>query len=337
MIQVWNNSSFVQAQECWRMWYLAQIKRYGLKYEQSLPSFLPRFEGTLWHAVLAEHYSKDCHFGVGVSGVINSAYEESIEKAPFEEEANLLQERKQYFFDLYEAYEKHWREDFDRWDIKGVEEQLISTLRDTCPTCKQAFSPELVRGVETPRVHDCGTPIIYVVAQIDLRVEEDGVPLIVDHKTKKTSVSDWYLESFNESPQFTQYLFIARRVLGDLNLNVGVANVTAKLKNIDKKGKPFHRNSEIVRTQTDYQQWQQDRLAIAMAADIKTESSTPPGSLVMRNPSSCRRFGLCEYYGMCWPSRDDWDDPPYDLMDTYEVKSEIHIDNYAILLSEEVS
>jgi len=331
---IYNNSSLVDAGDCLRLYFNKHIRRLGLKFEEGLPGFSDRFEGVLWHAIMAEHYSHGEHFGIGVSAVIDDAYKASYEAATLEEEIAQLDEKRSYFSRLYDAYASYYIDDSDRWDILGIEEQFITPLGDFCRSCGAAFDDEIIRGLSTPATHSCGEAIRFLVGQLDLRIREDGIQKIVDHKSKRTSVSEWYLGQFVESTQFTQYLYGARRNFGG-DVSCGIANVVAKLKLIDKKGQPFHRNNEIIRGLEDFAVFVDERRSLVESLEARAKLQ-PSVSLWPRNASQCRRFGLCGFHGLCFPARLNILEIPYDLEDTYEQKEAIHIDNYAKLVEEEV-
>lgn len=333
---IFNNSGLVDAEMCWRKYYLNHVRRLGRTYEESSPTFTARFDGILWHAIMAEHYTKGTHFGLGIEGLIEDAFKEGLEKAEFDEERDEIFAKKTWFFDMYEAYAENYKEEDSKWEILGVEEQLLVPMDDHCPKCQASLQDYVPHEAPKKELCKCGAPIDYLVAQIDLRYLEDNVRRICDHKTKKTSVSEAYLMAFQESSQFTHYMYCARRAF-DEDYHTGTANVVAKLKYINKKGNPFHRNTEIIRGPLDFLEWKAERVHLRQEISRRSQKDPTDFRSWPRNSVSCRRWGLCDYYGFCWPTRGDWFNPPEDLADSFEEKEEMHIDNYKALLQGESS
>jgi hypothetical protein len=195
----------------------------------------------------------------------------------------------------------------------------------------------------------CGSPIHYVVGIADAVVVENDVLKLVDHKTKggkSPSVSDAFLASFNESRQFTGYMYIFSRVFGK-DVAMGIANCIAKLKTIDKRGNPFKRAVEIVRSKLDFEAYVSDTLSLITTiegelthldeSDLPFPDWTRKGGEApfRRNTDACRNYGLCEMYAICHPARKDWWMLPFDVAGDYEVSDTDYVRDYRKLADEE--
>jgi hypothetical protein len=289
--------------------------------------------------MMAAHYGLPAN-SPGAVEVCNDAFRKLAQAAEFDEEKQALDKRRDYFHRLYEAYARRYESDFDRWEILGVECRFITVLGDSCPTCDGSYSEGMIRGttllVNCPT---CDDHVDYLVGQADLVVRENGVVRVVDHKTTRKSVSEWKLSSYNEDPQFTHYLYGVSRTRGE-EVGHACANVVAKLVNVDERGNPFHRNDEIVRGQVDFDTFVVERRErIREIRDRQARwaqgAETSPGTWP-RTPSSCRQFGLCSMYGLCWPTRPDWWTVPEDLTESFEQKPLNYVDDYSMLIEEDI-
>lgn len=336
---VFNNSSFMDVDDCFRLYFLAHVQRLGPKYEGVNPYLNDRFEGVLWHAIMAQHYGsiyKDDETGhvYTVEEIIDQTYAAPLELTEYEEEAQAIRDRKVWWNEMYLAYRRQWDDKDSDWEILGVEESLLASADDACWNCLTVFPSEIRSGAEPKEFCECGVSIDYYAAQLDLRIREAGVEKIVDHKSKKRTPSEVYIDGFSESTQFTHYTYVASRHF-DRDIHSGIANITTKLKLVDKRGQPFKRNEEITRGPEDFKQWAAERAALR--ADIRHRKSEFTRSRAPhhwpRNTGACRKWNrTCDFYGFCWPSRPDWFRPPFDLEDSFEEKEVMHLDNYAKLL-----
>jgi len=124
---------------------------------------------------------------------------------------------------------------------------------------------------------------------------------------------------------------------------MGIANCIAKLKTIDKKGNPFKRALEIVRTAVDFDVYVADTLNLIRTIERELEQldndNLPfarDGQMPFRrNTDACRNYGLCEMYSICHPARKDWWTIPWDVADDYEVSHTDYVRDYRKLADEE--
>lgn len=335
----WNNSTFNHAEACLRLYYLSAIARLSYIRQEALPGFTDRDEGLLWHAVMAQHYGIGLMgftgHSLGPLGPVYDVFSERIGAATFDEDVQALKERLKWWERLYEAYAKRYVDEDVAWEVLAVEQRFVTVLGEQCPRCFSPYTDGMRKGIELVPVCACGAEIDYLVGQADLIIRENGVLKVIDHKTTRRSVGEWKLASYTEDSQFTHYLYGISRVTGEW-VGAGTANVAAKLKLVDERGNPFHRNSEIIRGPADFDAFVAERRdMIGMLRTRRRMDQTLPGTWP-RSPSACRRFGLCEFYGVCWPTRAAWAALPDDLVESYERKPLNYVDDYALLIEEDV-
>lgn len=336
----WNNSTFALFDACKRLYYLKDIEGIVPAHPEVLPGFTNREEGTLWHAVMAQHYGASLpgfpvHPG-GVLGPLDDAFKLAMARDRlFAEDITALQERHTWWKRLYDAYASRYRETDCDWEILAVEHRFISVLGDECYHCGEPYHEDMRRGTRLVKVCDyCGVEVDYIVGQSDLITREQGVLRVTDHKTTARSVGEWKLASYTEDPQFTHYSYGVSRTTGEY-IGTARANIVAKLKLVDERGNPFHRNNEIVRGQEDFDAFVHERRDMIRQIrqrthELKAETAWP------RSPGACRRFGLCDYYGVCWPTRSDWSTLPWDLEDSFTQRPPNYVDDYEQLIQEDV-
>lgn len=342
---IYNNSKLKLYESCPRLFYYGAVLNMRRK---SSWADLYRDEGSLYHEMLAAWLNpEDPHPPGVVRIIIDDYYKERIAGAELDIEAEEMEKRRKYMHDLWDAYLRRYPN--ETWVVQSVEQKGATCLGDKCYKCKASYPLEAIRGeVLYAECLVCTAAIHYIVGVADALVLENGVFKLVDHKTKggkSPSVSDAFLASFNESRQFTGYMYIFSRVLGR-EVAMGIANCIAKLKTIDKRGNPFKRALEIIRTRADYDAYVADTLNLiqTIEADLAmlgtgrgVDVNVPkPGTHPFRrNVDACRNYGLCEFYGICHPSRADWWTIPWDVVDDYEVTDTDYVRDYRKLADEE--
>lgn len=346
-MSIHNNSRLRLYEKCPRSYYYGSVRNL---FRQSEWGDRDRDEGTLFHAMLAEWYdSKDTN---KVQNVLQGWLNTELDKAELDVEQVFARERHEYMWNLFEAYVQRYDKD-DSWTVIEIERSGITVLGDECTKCKASYPKALIEGKVIKETcgatgdnlpWPCEAPIHYLVGQADLIVLENQLVKIVDHKTKggkAPSISESYLAGFDESPQFTQYMYIFGRNLGR-PVDMGIANAVAKLKTIAKRGNPFKRNEEIIKSERDYSVFVADRLALIQAIELEMtsldENNIPkPGTYSFRrNTDACRDFGLCPFFGICHPARDDWWNLPSTVAGDFACKESDYVSDYKKLIEEEV-
>ncbi len=339
-MSIYNNSKLKLYETCPRLFYFGAVVNLRKK---STYANLDRDEGTLWHEMLAIWLNPDDPHNDGpVRVAINRHYEKRIDEAELDIEVEAMKDRREYTRDLWDAYLRRYPN--ETWVVQSVEQKGATCLGDTCYVCDEPYKPDSIRGeILYPHCSECIAAIHYIVGVADALVLENGVFKLVDHKTKggkSPSVSDAFLAGFNESRQFTGYMYIFTRVLGR-PIAMGIANCIAKLKTIDKRGNPFKRALEIVRTAADYRAYVSDTLGLINIIEaeleeldennLPIEGATP----FRRNTDACRNYGLCEMYSICHPARDDWWAIPFDVADDFEISDTDYVRDYRKLADQE--
>lgn len=341
---MYNNSRLKDYEKCPRRYYYSAILKLR---KMSEWADIDRDEGLLLHDVLATYLDPanagEDRYTLSV-GVINIYYNALIAEAALDIEAEQYDERRDYLTALWDAYLERYKD--EEWNVQAVEVAGFTCLGDSCYTCYRPYHMDAVRGkVAIETCTGCHAPIFYIAGQADVLIIENGVWKTVDHKTKggkSPSISDAFLASFNESRQFTQYMYIFSRTTGE-EMAIGIANCIAKLKTIDKRGNPFKRNDEITRTKKDYDEYVKDTLELIFA--IEHDASRLDANNVplegdhypfRRNTDACRDFGLCPYYALCHPSRPDFWTIPFDAVHDYERAPDRYVDEFEQLVKEEV-
>lgn len=335
---IYNNSKLRLYETCPRLFYYGAVLNLRKK---STYANLDRDEGTLMHEMLATWLNPDDPMNdLEVRGLINGYYYKRVDEAELDVESEEMEERRQYMHDLWDAYLRRYPN--ETWVVQSVEQQGATCLGDMCYVCHTSYAESAIKGTVLHPNCSCGAAIHYIVGVADALILENGVFKLVDHKTKggkSPSVSDAFLASFNESRQFTGYMYIFTRVLGR-PVAMGIANCIAKLKTIDKRGNPFKRALEIVRTSLDFKAYVDDTLSLIRTIEDELvhldDNDIPTNDGVFRrNTDACRNFGLCEMYSICHPTRADWWAIPFDVADDYEVSDTDYVRDYRKLADEE--
>lgn len=337
---IYNNSRLRLFERCQRSYYYNVVMRLAKK---SSWREVDRDEGSMLHDVLATWLDpKDPHNRSRTSQVIDDYYDKLLEDADLDIEAEAHEQRREYMHELWAAYLRCYPN--ETWVVQDVEVSGFTALGDSCYICGVVYPGECIRGERVDVECDhCGARIHYVAGQADVLAIDQAVLKLVDHKTKggkSPSVSDSYLESFNESRQFTQYMYIFTRIYGR-PVSMGIANCIAKLKTIDKRGNPFKRNIEIVRTSTDFELYVADTRALIQDIEhnmaMLDENGVPlPGAHPFRrNPDACHDYGLCQFYALCWPTRRDWWTMPFDCQYDYTQAPVRYVEDFETLIQEE--
>ncbi len=339
---IYNNSKLKLYETCPRLFYLGGVLNLRRK---STYANLDRDEGTLWHEMLAIWLDpEDPHRDDLVRAIIDTYYVHRENNAELDVEAEAMVQRREYMHQLWEAYLRRYPN--ETWVVQAVEQKGITCLGDACYVCGWEYPEGIVRGATiSEKCGKCQAAIHYIVGVADALVLENGVFKLVDHKTKggkSPSISDAFLASFNESRQFTGYMYIFSRVLGR-PVAMGIANCIAKLKTIDKRGNPFKRALEIVRTVTDYEAYVADTLALVNTIEAELvgldENNIPLNTAgpapFRRNTDACRNYGLCEMYAICHPARRDWWAIPFDVADDFEISDTDYVRDYRKLADQE--
>lgn len=343
---IYNNSKLKLYETCPRLFYLSSVLNLRRK---STYANLDRDEGSLFHEMLALWMNPDNpHRNDLVRDAISTYYAGRVNAAELDIEAEAMSERAVYMNDLWDAYLRRYPN--ETWVVQAVEQKGATCLGDTCYVCKEPYFEESINGsVLWSNCARCSAAIHYIVGVADALVLENGVFKLVDHKTKggkSPSVSDAFLASFNESRQFTGYMYIFSRVLGR-SIAMGIANCIAKLKTIDKRGNPFKRALEIVRTAADYKAYVSDTLNLIntiegeLALLDENDIPIPKGDKgawlepFRRNTDACRNYGLCEMYAICHPARADWWAIPFDVADDFEISDTDYVRDYRKLADQE--
>ena len=353
-MSIYNNSKLKLYETCPRLFYLSSVLNLRRK---STYANLDRDEGSLFHEMLALWMNPDDpHRDDLVRDAINTYYEGRVRAAELDVEAEAMSERAVYMNDLWDAYLRRYPN--ETWVVQAVEQKGATCLGDECYVCGAPYPEEAINGTHlqstceaTTQGPVCGAAIHYIVGVADALVLENGVFKLVDHKTKggkSPSVSDAFLAGFNESRQFTGYMYIFSRVLGR-PVAMGVANCIAKLKTIDKRGNPFKRALEIVRTAADFKAYVDDTISLinviegeleqleinpnapSLGPVIPKDGTTP----FRRNTDACRNYGLCEMYAICHPARADWWAVPFDVADDFEISDTDYVRDYRKLADQE--
>ena len=344
---IYNNSKLKLYETCPRLFYLSSVL--NLRRKSSYAN-LDRDEGSLFHEMLALWMNPDDpHRNDLVRTCINVYYLGRQQVAELDIEAEAMAERQKYMHDLWDAYLRRYPN--ETWVVQAVEQKGATCLGDECYVCGEPYPERIVRGEDLIRTCLCDAAIHYIVGVADALVLENGVFKLVDHKTKggkSPSVSDAFLASFHESRQFTGYMYIFTRVLGR-PVAMGIANCIAKLKTIDKRGNPFKRALEIVRTAADYKAYVSDTISLINIIENELEQlEVNPNTLSLgpvipkegtapfrRNTDACRNYGLCEMYAICHPARADWWAVPFDVADDFEISDTDYVRDYRKLADQE--
>ncbi len=344
---VYNNSKLKLYETCPRLFYLGAVLNLRRK---STYANLDRDEGSLMHEMLAAWMDPDDpHCNVKVNGLIDDFYDKRQNAAELDVEADAAVDRNVYMHALWDAYLRRYPN--ETWVVQAVEQKGVTCLGDRCYKCGFVYPGSAIRGeqlIPSCVSGTCGAAIHYIVGVADALVLENGVFKLVDHKTKggkSPSISDAFLAGFNEARQLTGYMYIFSRVIGR-PVAMGIANCIAKLKTIDKKGNPFKRALEIVRTVTDYEAYVSDTLSLIQTIEGELELLDEDNIPLMetddkrhqpfrRNTDACRNYGLCEMYSICHPARRDWWTVPFDVADDYEISDTDYVRDYRKLADEE--
>lgn len=324
-----NNSSLRDYEKCPRKFYHSRIANlWSGHYNEN------REEGSIFHALLAAWYTdRDTEL---VKEVLDAEYAPLLADTAFQEQTEHFLERRDYLWRLFLAYAEHYKdEDFV---VVDTETSFITSLGDSCYGCQRLYPEEATRGFKLIGSCDCKEPIHYLVGRADMLILENGLLKLVDHKTKKSSAGESYMAQFEESSQFTQYMYGVSRCSGR-PVSLGIANVIVKLKLIAERGVPFHRNEEIVKTSVDFHIFEQDRLMLIDEIERDKAKLTPEGiptaPCFRRNTNACRDFGKCPYYALCNPARHNWWEIPEGV--EMERREKDYVDDYMNLIEEEVS
>lgn len=337
---IYNNSKLKLYETCPRLFYLGAVQNLHRK---STYADLDRDEGSLWHEMLAAWLSPDDpHNDRVVRILINEFYVSRQEEAELDVEEEAMKDRQEYMHDLWDAYLRRYPN--ETWVVQAVEQKGATCLGNACYVCGSDYPETAINGsILQLHCEGCGAAIHYIVGVADALVLENTVFKLVDHKTKggkSPSIGDAFLASFNESRQFTGYMYIFTRVLGR-TVAMGIANCIAKLKTIDKRGNPFKRALEIVRTAADYKAYVDDTLALIKTIELElselNENDTPIEGKTpfRRNTDACRNYGLCEMYAICHPARADWWAVPFDVADDFEISDTDYVRDYRKLADQE--
>lgn len=168
----------------------------------------------------------------------------------------------------------------------------------------------------------CGRELDYFIGIIDLIVEDQATLdwEIVDHKTKDKSTSANYLEAFDESAQLQLYRYGASQSYAR-TINTAWANILVKLKLIDKRGDPFHRSEPLTVIEDEQALFIRERKAdIDAIRAERAKFAAGDTTAWRRNPDRCRDFGICSFYELCWPSREQWWEIPENLANEFEIR-----------------
>ena len=336
---IYNNSKLKLYETCPRLFYLGGVLNLRRK---STYTNLDRDEGSLFHEMLATWLNPDDpHRDELVRPIINDYYERRMVDAELDVELEEMVERNQYMHELWNAYLRRYPN--ETWVVQSVEQKGATVLGDNCYMCGAPYEEGMIKGFNLRPECECGAAAHYIVGVADALVLENGVFKLVDHKTKggkSPSISDAFLASFNESRQFTGYMYIFSRVLGR-PVAMGIANCIAKLKTIDKRGNPFKRAIEIVRTAADYKAYVDDTLSLINTIEtelleldennIPFKGKTP----FRRNTDACRNYGLCEMYAICHPTQRAWWAIPFDVADDFEISDTDYVRDYRKLADQE--
>ncbi len=343
---IYNNSKLKLYETCPRLFYLGAVLNLRKK---STYANLDRDEGTLFHEMLAAWLSPDDpHRHSVVHEIIQNYYYGKMEAAELDVEEQAMEDRMTYMHELWDAYLRRYPN--ETWVVQSVEQKGATCLGDACYVCGHDYPREAIAGTYIlSNCVGCSAAIHYIVGVADALVLENGLLKLVDHKTKggkSPSVSDAFLAQFNESRQFTGYMYIFSRVLGR-EVVMGIANCIAKLKTIDKRGNPFKRALEIVRTAADYKAYVADTLSLIIIIEAELELLDknnipfPEGDEntgrqpFRRNTDACRNYGLCEMYAICHPARADWWAIPFDVADDFEISDTDYVRDYRKLADQE--
>jgi len=340
---IYNNSKLKLYETCPRLFYLSSVLNLRRK---STYTNLDRDEGSLWHEILAAWLNPDDpHNDRLVRSLIDEFYINRQQAAELDVEHEAMVDRQEYMHSLWDAYLRRYPN--EPWVVQAVEQKGATCLGDTCYDCGADYPLEAIMGEKLhSQCFGCQASIHYIVGVADALVLENQVFKLVDHKTKggkSPTISDAFLASFNESRQFTGYMYIFTRVLGR-PIAMGIANCIAKLKTIDKRGNPFKRALEIVRTATDFKAYVDDTVSLINVIEgeleeleligidlIPREGTTP----FRRNTDACRNYGLCEMYAICHPARVDWWAVPFDVADDFEISDTDYVRDYRKLADQE--
>jgi hypothetical protein len=302
-------------------------------------------EGLLWHEMMECWYALN---GLStpndIYAIVDAHYDVKIsEPNLMEEEIEFWEERRVYIKKLFDAYVARYVGK-DNWEVIDTEVSAITCLGDACYECARPYSAELINGTRIESYcPNCSASIFYVVGRGDMLILEAGLLKLVDHKTKggkSPSVSEPYLLAFNESPQFTTYMYILQRALGR-KIAYGIANCVGKLKTIAERGNPFHRNEEIIRGNTDFLLFVEDRIDLFQQIERELAkldpAKRPTTRCFRRNTNACRDYGRCAYYDLCFPygfAKGDWWELP-EVCEFVERDTD-YVDDYRNLINEEV-
>lgn len=351
---IYNNSKLKLYETCPRLFYLSSVLNLRRK---STYANLDRDEGSLWHEILATWLNPDDpHNDRLVRSLIDEFYINRQQLSELDVEHEAMVERQTYMHSLWDAYLRRYPN--ETWVVQAVEQKGATCLGDACYVCGESYPEASINGTflqarcgGDQHEQGCGASIHYIVGVADALVLENGVFKLVDHKTKggkSPSISDPFLASFNESRQFTGYMYIFTRILGR-PIAMGIANCIAKLKTIDKRGNPFKRALEIVRTAADYRAYVNDTIALINVIEgeleqLEVNPEAPSLGPVIpkegtipfrRNTDACRNYGLCEMYAICHPARADWWAVPFDVADDFEISDTDYVRDYRKLADQE--
>lgn len=341
-----NNSRLRDYEKCPRKFYWSTVRNL---WRGSVG--IDAVEGTLWHAVMECLYlgiKAELSFSTIASQcyrIIEQHFEEKLQSEDLllDEEREFLEERCEYFKKLFDAYCERYLSK-DRWEIVDTEISAITCLGDACYYCARPYDEDLILGERIQKYcPNCSSSIFYVCGRGDMLIIEAGQLKLVDHKTKggkSPSISEPYLLAFNESPQFTTYMYILTRVLQRV-IPYGIANCVGKLKTITERGNPFHRNEEIQRNDTDFLLFVEDRVNLFQQIERDTAAldpeKKPTSRCFRRNTNACRDYGRCAFYDLCFPNgfaKGNWWELPEGC--EFEERDPDYVADYQNLIQEEV-
>lgn len=331
-----NNSRLKSYEACPRMFFYESILRLRSILRNEVLD-----EGIIMHDLWAAHYlGQSIEF---IRAILKSCYDELREQAQYDIEVTEHNAREEYLWRLFTGYLAKYKD--EELKVILVEDDFITPLGDSCRDCGFVYPESYIRGEEIVISCDCGADIHWIVGRADLLVERYSVEELWDHKTKRSSISEAYLEAFETSPQFTQYLYGMSRKLGR-SIERGVANAAAMLKTVGTakaRGNPFQRNTDIVKTSIDFQEFVKDRLEVFDEININQTRMGPPGEgpignahAFRKNTSNCFAYNRkCDFYNLCHPARTAWWTVPDSEVDNFEQKEDDYVTDYTKLIAEE--
>lgn len=141
--------------------------------------------------------------------------------------------------------------------------------------------------MEIPMIHPKGEPY-YICGHLDKVVDFGGENWILDHKTTKMGLSDYYWKQYDPNNQMSLYTFAANVVLEKKAKGV-IVNAAQVGVNFTRFARRFS-----LRSKGQLDEWYNDLEMYLKQAEQYAENNHWP-----MNDTACDKFGGCEFIDIC--------------------------------------